>query len=405
MICADDNLCHATTPLCLIMSNQRSDLPTHNTLEPNSNTGVNQDPPGCDVDLLNYSALKPETILNAIEAQGWRCDGRLQALNSFENRVYLVGIEDGPEIVAKFYRPNRWTDEAILEEHHYSQELYASEIPVVPPIEVDGNTLFNHQDTSPSDASLDVENSAENNRESNTENSPVANYRFSLFDKRGGRAPDLEDFDTLEQMGRFLGRIHKLGESQDFVHRPELTLETYGIASREYLLANNFIPPDLVEAYASLSEELLTAVQHSYERAGDIKLVRTHSDCHPGNILWTPDGPHIVDFDDARMTPACQDLWMFLSGDRADMTAGLDALLEGYSQFCDFNARELQLIEALRTLRLMHYYAWLAKRWNDPAFKIAFPWFNTQQCWEQHVLNLREQAAAMYEEPLVWFGA
>jgi len=329
---------------------------------------------------LNYSELSPETILDAIESKGLRCDGRMQALNSFENRVYLIGIEDQPEIVAKFYRPNRWSDEAIIEEHQFSLELLENEIPVVPPIAVDGKTLFSNDSTD------------------------ETTYRFSLFEKRGGRAPDLEDFDTLEQMGRFLGRIHSLGASQPFQHRPALDIETYGTSSREYLLKNDFIPSDLLPAYESLTAELLTAISHSYERAGEISLIRTHSDCHPGNILWTPDGPHIVDFDDARMTPACQDLWMFLSGDRADMTAGLDALLEGYTQFYNFNARELHLIEALRTLRLMHYYAWLARRWNDPAFKIAFPWFNSQQCWEQHILNLREQASALYEEPLTWFG-
>lgn len=333
------------------------------------------------IDDLNYSELSPETILDAIESKGLRCDGRLQALNSFENRVYLVGIENKPEVVAKFYRPNRWSDAAIIEEHQFSQELFNNEIPVVPPLEIDGETLFSN------------------------ESADQTIYRFSLFDKRGGRAPDLEDFDTLEQMGRFLGRIHSLGAAQPFQYRPALTIETYGISSRQYLLQNDFIPHDLLSAYESLTTELLTAIAHSYERAGDFALIRTHSDCHPGNILWTPDGPHIVDFDDARMTPACQDLWMFLSGDRADMTAGLDALLEGYTQFYQFNARELHLIEALRTLRLMHYYAWLARRWNDPAFKIAFPWFNNQQCWEQHILSLREQASSLYEEPLVWFGA
>ena len=330
---------------------------------------------------LNYSELSPETILYAIESKGLQCDGRMQALNSFENRVYLIGIDDQTEIVAKFYRPNRWSDNAIIEEHQFSLELLENEIPVVPPIEIGGNTLF-----------------------CNVTNDGTV-YRFSLFEKRGGRAPDLENFDTLEQMGRFLGRIHSLGAAQPFQHRPTLDIETYGKSSREFLLKNNFIPNDLLSAYDSLTNELLTAIEHSYERAGKISLIRSHSDCHPGNILWTPEGPHIVDFDDARMTPASQDLWMFLSGDRTDMTAGLDALLEGYSQFYTFNPRELHLIEALRTLRLMHYYAWLARRWNDPAFKIAFPWFNSQQCWEQHILNLREQASTMYEEPLVWFGA
>ncbi|MGH1540415.1 MAG: serine/threonine protein kinase [Arenicella sp.] len=325
--------------------------------------------------LMDYGTLTPETVLNAIETTGLRCDGRLQALNSFENRVYLIGLDDGTECVAKFYRPERWTDQDILEEHSFTQELEEAEIPVVSPTKLDGQTLFND-----------------------------GTFRFSLFPKRGGRAPDLENFDTLEQLGRFVARIHQVGRSKAFTHRPSLSLTSYGENSREFLLQNDFIPNDLLSAYDSLSQELLTAIGHSYERAGDIEMIRNHSDFHPGNILWTDEGPHIVDFDDARMAPACQDLWMFLSGDRADMTAGLDALLEGYTQFCNFNARELHLIEALRTLRLMHYYAWLAKRWDDPAFKIAFPWFNTQQCWEQHILSLREQAAIMYEEPLTWFG-
>lgn len=324
---------------------------------------------------LTYSNLSPETVLNAIDSMGWRCDGRLQALNSFENRVYLVGMEDGPELVAKFYRPNRWTDDAIIEEHHFSQQLAEAEIPVVAPIVVDEQTLFEYD-----------------------------SYRFSLFTKRGGRAPDLENFDTLEQLGRFIGRIHQVGRSSPFDNRPELNPISYGHESRDYLLNSKLLPSDLIPAYESLTAELLTAIDHAYERCGDITLIRTHSDCHPGNILWTDEGPHIVDFDDARMTPAAQDLWMFLSGDRANMTQGLDALLEGYCQFSEFNARELHLVEALRTLRLMHYYAWLGRRWEDPAFKIAFPWFNSQQCWEQHILSLREQAAALYEEPLAWYG-
>jgi len=332
----------------------------------------------------NYNELSPEIILNAIESLGISCDGRMQALNSFENRVYMIGIYDGDvskEIVAKFYRPNRWSKEQIIEEHQFSLDLYQAEIPVVPPSVINGKTLF----------SFDTPDAEEP-------------FFFSLFEKKGGRAPNLEDFDTLEQLGRYLGRIHQLGSSKSFTHRPQLDPDTYGTQSRTFLLENDFIPRDLLPAYESLTEELIKGVEDSYKRAGDIQYIRTHSDAHPGNILETPNGFHIVDFDDSRMTPASQDLWMFLSADRADATAGLDALLEGYTQFKDFNARELHLIEALRTLRLMHYYAWLARRWDDPAFKIAFPWFNSQQCWEQHVLSLREQQAALYEEPLNWFG-
>ena len=335
---------------------------------------------------IDYHKLGPETVLNAVESTGIFCDGRLQALNSFENRVYLIGLEDQTEIVAKFYRPGRWSDEQILEEHLFCQELFDNEIPVVPPSIFSGQTLFTFN-----------------------------GFRFTLFPKRGGRAMDLENFDVLEQMGRFLGRIHQVGKTKPFTHRLELNINSYGFQARDYILKNNFIPPELETAYDTLSQDLLKQVQQCYDQAVEISLIRTHTDFHPGNVLWT-DGtshaegslraegsPHIVDLDDCRMAPACQDLWMLLSGDRADMTTGLDAVLEGYSQFCEFNHRELVLIEALRTLRLIHYYGWLAKRWEDPAFKMAFPWFNSQRCWEDHILSLREQAAAMNEPPLALF--
>jgi Ser/Thr protein kinase RdoA (MazF antagonist) len=322
-----------------------------------------------------YALLSPDEVLNSIELFGYQCDGRLLALNSYENRVYRVGLDDGQSIVAKFYRPGRWTNDAILEEHAYTQALAELEVPVVAPLLVDGSTLLE-----------------------------TKHFRIALFPNRGGRAPDLEDFDQLEQMGRFMGRIHGVGQTQKFSHRPSLTVDTFGYEPRDFILANNFIPPELVEAYQSLTEQLLTEAKQCYQRAGTVPLIRCHGDCHPSNVLWTDQGPHIVDFDDARMAPAIQDLWMFLSGDRADQTAGLDAVLTGYTEFCDFDARQLHLIEALRTLRLIHYYGWLAKRWEDPAFKMAFPWFNTQRCWEDHILSLREQAALLHEQPLSWFG-
>lgn len=324
---------------------------------------------------VDYHNLSPDIILNAIEHQGYQCDGRMLALNSYENRVYQIGIEDASPIVAKFYRPHRWTNEAIIEEHIFSQQLFENDIPVVAPLQHNGETLLQFDD-----------------------------FRFSLFANKGGRAPDLEDFDLLEQLGRFMGRIHQTGKSKAFEHRPELNIETFGHQPQQYILKHNFIPPELLNAYQTLTDDLLKNIELCYQRAGDIQLIRTHGDCHPSNILWTDSGPHIVDFDDARMAPAVQDLWMFLSGDRADMTAALDALLTGYTEFCEFNGAELHLIEALRTLRLIHYYGWLAKRWDDPAFKRAFPWFDSQQCWEQHILNLREQSALLHEEPLQWMG-
>ncbi|MGK0374919.1 MAG: Ser/Thr protein kinase RdoA (MazF antagonist) [Arenicella sp.] len=322
-----------------------------------------------------YAYLSPDEVLNSIELFGYECDGRLLALNSYENRVYRVGLNDGSSVVAKFYRPARWSNESILEEHKLTQDLAELEIPVVAPIEINGETLLQTE-----------------------------HFRIALFENRGGRAPDLENFDQLEQMGRFMGRIHQVGKAQSFKHRPSLTIQTFGYQARDFILKNNFIPADLLEAYQSLTEQLLLEAAQCYERAGDISMIRCHGDCHPSNILWTDSGPHIVDFDDARMAPAVQDLWMFLAGDRPDRTAGLDAVLSGYTEFCDFDARELHIIEALRTLRLIHYYGWLAKRWSDPAFKLAFPWFNTQRCWEDHILSLREQAALLHEQPLSWFG-
>ena len=322
-----------------------------------------------------YANLSPDDVLNTVEQFGYQCDGRLLALNSYENRVYRVGLEDGASIIAKFYRPKRWTDQAILEEHQFTFELADLEIPVVCPLKIEGLSLLHTQQ-----------------------------YRLALFENRGGRAPDLEDFDQLELMGRFMGRIHAVGKNTPFAHRPKLDIQTFGYDARDFVLKKNFIPKELVVVYETLTQQLLDEAGLCYQRAGEVPLIRCHGDCHPSNILWTEQGPHIVDFDDARNAPAVQDLWMYLAGDRPDRTAGIDALLTGYTEFCDFDARQLHLIEALRTLRLIHYFGWLAKRWDDPAFKIAFPWFNTQQSWEQHILDLREQAALLHEEPLAWFG-
>lgn len=318
-----------------------------------------------------FFTLTPDCVLNALESVGFRSDGRLLALNSYENRVYQVGIEDGAPLVAKFYRPARWTDAAILEEHSFVQELVEREIPVVPVLLLDGKTLHHFE-----------------------------GFRFAVFSRHGGRAPELEDRHTLEWMGRFLGRIHAIGELKPFQHRPELNIETFGAVPRDYLLAHDFIPADLLAAYSSVAEQALDGVRHCYTRAGTVRALRLHGDCHAGNVLWTDDGPHFVDFDDSRMGPAVQDLWMLLSGERADMVRQLSDVLAGYEDFYDFDARELHLIEALRTLRLIHYSAWLAQRWDDPAFKQAFPWFNTQRYWQDRVLELREQIALMQEPPL-----
>ena len=319
-----------------------------------------------------FSALTPDLVLDALESTGLRCDGRMLALNSFENRVYQVGQEDGLPVVAKFYRPARWSDEAILEEHAYTRELAEREIPVVAPLQPGGKTL--HE---------------------------FSGFRFAVYPRQGGRPPELDDPDTLEWMGRFMGRIHAVGAARPFSHRPALDIDSFGVEPRAWLLQNDWIPPELLSAWESVSAQALEGVRHCYARAGKVAVLRLHGDCHMGNVLWTQDGPHFVDFDDCRSGPAVQDLWMLLSGDRAAMTRQLSDVLAGYEDFCEFDRRELHLVEALRTLRLLHYSAWLARRWDDPAFPAAFPWFNTPHYWQDRILELREQVALMQEPPLV----
>lgn len=320
----------------------------------------------------SFSGLSPEVVLDAIESIGLRPDGRLLALNSYENRVYRIGMEEGPPIVAKFYRPQRWSDEAILEEHGFVASLAEREIPVIPPLDCgDGRTLHEH-----------------------------VGFRFAVFPMQGGRAPELDDRGTLEWLGRFIGRIHAVGATEPFHARPEISISTFGSDSLEYLLSHDFIPEDVREAYRSVCAQALDGVHQCYERAGDVRMLRLHGDCHVGNVLWTDKGPHFVDFDDSRMGPAIQDLWMLLSGERADMIRQLSDLLAGYEDFFEFDERELHLVEALRTLRLLHYSAWLARRWDDPAFHAAFPWFNTQRYWQDRILEIREQIALMGEPPL-----
>jgi Ser/Thr protein kinase RdoA (MazF antagonist) len=321
-----------------------------------------------------YAGLTPERVLDALDAAGFRGDGRLLALNSYENRVYQVWMEDeqAGSVVAKFYRPERWSDAQILEEHAYASELAEREIPAVPPIaDSSGATLHAHE-----------------------------GFRFAVFPRKGGRAPELEDPDVLERLGRFLGRIHAVGATMPFGHRPALDLETFGREPRDWLLEHGFVPPDLLESWRAAVGQALDGAALCYERAGGVAALRTHGDCHSGNVLWTDAGPHFVDFDDARTAPAVQDLWMLLSGDRASMTHQLSDLLAGYEDFMDFDRRELHLVEALRTLRLVHYSAWIARRWNDPAFPAAFPWFNTQRYWQDRILELREQIALMDEAPI-----
>ena len=318
-----------------------------------------------------YDRLTPDVILDAVESAGYLVDGRMLALNSYENRVYQIGIEEATPVIAKFYRPHRWSDAQILEEHTFTQELAEREIPVVPPLAINGKTL--HE---------------------------FSGYRFSLSPRRGGRAPELDNPEVLEWMGRFLGRIHAVGATRAFVHRPAIDIESHGQIPRDWLMQSEFIPAELRDVWASVADQALAGVRACYRRAGEVANIRLHGDCHAGNVLYTDDGPHFVDFDDCRTGPAMQDLWMLLAGTREEMTKQLRDVIGGYEDFADFDRRELHLLEALRTLRLIHYSAWLAQRWDDPAFPRAFPWFNTQRYWQDRILELREQVAAMEEGPL-----
>jgi len=332
-----------------------------------------------------YAALTPGLVLDALASAGLYGDGRLMALGSYENRVYQAVLEDGARVVAKFYRPGRWSDAQILEEHAFAAELEAAEVPMVGPLVLAGRTLHHH-----------------------------AGFAFSVSPWRGGRTPELQDFEVLEWIGRFLARIHGVGAQRAFAERPALDRRSFGEEPRGWLLAHEAVPLDVRSAWRDACDEALELIAGSTSGAGaagrfgleDAAAIRLHGDCHPGNVLWTPlddagrGGPHFVDLDDARMGPAVQDLWMLLSGDRGQRTQQLGALLDGYEQLRPFDRRELALIEPLRTLRLLHYSAWLARRWEDPIFPINFPWFGSSDYWRGQVDMLREQIEAMGEEPL-----
>jgi Ser/Thr protein kinase RdoA (MazF antagonist) len=319
-----------------------------------------------------YQRLTPDVILSAVETLDLACDGRMLALNSYENRVYQIGIEDAAPIVAKFYRPDRWTRAAILEEHDFAAELAQHEIPVVAPLpDAQGATLHSYAD-----------------------------FLFAVYPRCGGRWLELDDRQRRRRMGVLLGRIHAVGAARRFDHRATLSIETLGEAARRFILEQPLLPAYLRDAYATLTADLLVKIRALFDAAGPLRSIRLHGDCHAGNILWTDAGPHFVDLDDSCMGPAIQDLWMLLSGERDEARAQLVDILEGYQTFFDFDPASAVLSEALRTLRLMHYSAWIAARWSDPAFPRAFPWFASPRYWEEHVLTLREQAAAM-DDPLV----
>ena len=320
-----------------------------------------------------YDALTPDVILAAVEQLGVRCTGALAALNSYENRVYRVDTEEHGPWVAKFYRPARWTDVAIFEEHAFAQRLVEHEIPAVAPLEYDARTLHRHD-----------------------------GFRFAVFPWQPGRAPELSRPDEFTLLGRYLGRMHRVSRAEPFEHRLRLTVAEYGTRSAAMLLESEYIPPDLRAAFRAISEQVLAQVTQAFEATRDVAWLPIHGDFHLGNILWSVHGPHLVDFDDCLMGPPVQDIWMALSGEREEMEPQLAAILSGYTEFAEFDPLELRLIEPLRTLRILRYNAWLAARWDDPAFPRNFPWFTAPRYWEQQILTLKQQAAALDEPPLAW---
>ncbi len=315
-----------------------------------------------------FEKLTPDFIMDAIEAQGYPCDGRYLTLNSYENRVYQIGIEDSVPLIAKFYRPERWTREQILEEHEFCFELAEQELPVVLPMRNQQHNSLLHYE----------------------------GFDIALFERKGGRSPELDYEDNLTILGRLMARIHAIGSRARYQLRPTIDIQSYAVESMQFIL-QNFIPMELETAYRTLCDDLIPTMQQRLKEAGSVASIRVHGDCHAGNMLWRNDAPHFVDFDDSRMAPAIQDIWMLLSGDSEQQAQQIRKILDGYHEFNDFNIAELKLIEVFRTLRIMYYSAWLARRWNDPAFPHSFPWFNTSRYWEQHILELREQLAALQQ--------
>ena len=318
--------------------------------------------------VFDFSTLSPDLILDGLESIGIVVDSGLLPLNSYENRVYQFHDENLVKYVTKFYRPNRWEKEALLEEQQFALALAKQELPIVAPVEIDGKALFEYQ-----------------------------GYYFSVYPCRGGRIFEVDNLDQLEWMGRFIGRIHAVSSQQAFQHRPRLNTEEFLVQASHTIAQSGFVPKSLNTAFFTILEQVSALAIDQYQPSNEIRL---HGDCHAGNILWTDDGPHFVDLDDCRTGPAIQDLWMMLSGDRQSQLLQLDTLVCGYEEFFTFEHSQLVLIESLRTMRVVNYMAWLCKRWQDPAFPRNFPWFESEKYWEQQILMLKEQMSSLQQAPL-----
>ena len=319
---------------------------------------------------FHYQELTPDLILDAIESLGIYPETGLLALNSYENRVYQFRCDNGVRYVVKFYRPERWSNEQIQEEHDFSQSLFDEEIPVATPIIINGRSLHEYK-----------------------------GFRFALFPSIGGRSFEVDNLEQLEATGRFIGRIHQFSQQGKFKHRDLVNPQVLGDESLLWLKESGHVPSSLVLPYFTIVEQVLDKSKEIWAKQNP-KQIRLHGDLHPGNILWTPDGPGFVDLDDARTGPAIQDLWMMITGDRQQKQLQLEILLEAYEEFCDFDAKELTLIEPLRAMRMLHYNAWLSRRWEDPAFPMNFPWYGEEKYWEQQILSFKEQLAVLDEPAL-----
>lgn len=318
--------------------------------------------------VFDFTSLSPDLILDGLESVGIRVDSGLLALNSYENRVYQFHDENLTKYVTKFYRPQRWNKAQIAEELNFALELQDHELPLVAPLEIKGESLFEYQ-----------------------------GYYFAVYPCRGGRIFEVDNLDQLEWMGRFIARIHAVSSQKNFKHRANLSVENMLYESHQTIENSGFVPKSLTTPFFTILSQVISEAANQYKPTNEIRL---HGDCHAGNILWTDDGPHFVDLDDCKMGPAIQDLWMMLSGDHAQQRVQLDTLLMGYEEFFAFEPKELILIESLRTMRMVHYMAWLCRRWQDPAFPRNFPWFNTEKYWEQQILILKEQLSALQQPPL-----